>query len=366
MKRLFLSYLAFLTSALLVAQVDYIVKVNCTDAKLNATMLYLVNSATKIALDSARVEQGKAGFVGSLTEPTLVALCASPTDVRKDDILALILDGTPITTDYLTGIIEASEQNLRLSEYQKKQRAIMGEMQEMMVEARTLHKELNGQIPQDKMEVLKTRYDALDLDYKQLLEGTLEENRDNMVPLLLLSAGGEQIGYEQAAEYLKTYKYSDNAALASLKETLAKEALKFPGAKVADFEMKDLSGNTVCLTDYVGKGNYVLVDFWASWCGPCRMEMPNVKAEYEKYHPKGFEVVGVSLDRNKEAWQKGVADLGITWPQMSDLKYWQCEGARIYNIRAIPATILFAPDGRVVKSGLRGEELSKKLSEIYE
>ena len=120
------------------------------------------------------------------------------------------------------------------------------------------------------------------------------------------------------------------------------------------------------MSDYAGKGKVVLVDFWASWCGPCRQEMPNVVKVYNQYKDKGFEIVGVSLDQTEEAWKKGIADLGITWPQMSDLKYWQCEAAAIYGVNAIPHTVLIDKDGTIIERNLRGEKLYERIAELLD
>ena len=105
------------------------------------------------------------------------------------------------------------------------------------------------------------------------------------------------------------------------------EAMKLhqPGSQFKDIALQTPQGATKRLSDYCGKGNYVLVDFWASWCGPCRAEMPNVKKAYEKYHSKGFEIVGVSLDNDKAAWTGAIQRMNLTWPHLSDLKGWQSE-----------------------------------------
>ncbi len=112
------------------------------------------------------------------------------------------------------------------------------------------------------------------------------------------------------------------------------------------------------------KGKVVLIDFWASWCGPCRKEMPNVVKAYNKFKGKGFEIFGVSLDQEKERWVEAVAKDGITWPQVSDLMQWKSSVVKSYNIQGIPYTVLLDKDGKILAKNLRGEELEKKLAEV--
>jgi peroxiredoxin len=135
------------------------------------------------------------------------------------------------------------------------------------------------------------------------------------------------------------------------------------GKQAPVFAMEDVDGKKVNLTDF--KGKYVLVDFWASWCGPCRKENPNVVAAYKKYHDKGFEILGVSLDSSKEAWLKAIQTDGLIWHHVSDLKGWKNEAAALYGVKSVPASFLIGPDGKVIGKDLRGSELHQKLESIF-
>ena len=137
------------------------------------------------------------------------------------------------------------------------------------------------------------------------------------------------------------------------------------GSTAMDFTQNDKTGKPVSLSAFRGK--YVLVDFWASWCGPCRAENPNVVSAYAKYHPKGFDILSVSLDRpgDKDKWLRAIHADKLDWTHVSDLQFWQNAEAVAYGVGSIPQNFLIDPQGKIIAKGLRGDELEEKLSEIY-
>ncbi|MBW3545870.1 MAG: TlpA family protein disulfide reductase, partial [Bacteroidetes bacterium] len=135
------------------------------------------------------------------------------------------------------------------------------------------------------------------------------------------------------------------------------------GQLAPDIVLPNPQGETKKLSEL--RGNIVMIDFWAAWCGPCRRENPNVVRLYNKYHDKGFEIYGVSLDRSKDDWIKAIEKDGLTWTQVSDLSYFNSEAAQTYGITSIPATVLLDKEGKIIARNLRGQALEDKLEEIF-
>ena len=134
------------------------------------------------------------------------------------------------------------------------------------------------------------------------------------------------------------------------------------GSIAPDFTQKSPEGKDIKLSDF--KGKYVLLDFWASWCGPCRQENPNVLNAFKKYKSKNFTILGVSLDKEKGPWVKAIADDGLTWPHVSSLNYFYAKEVEMYGIKGIPQNFLINPEGKIIAKNLRGEDLDKKLEEV--
>jgi peroxiredoxin len=144
-------------------------------------------------------------------------------------------------------------------------------------------------------------------------------------------------------------------------ETMKRTAV---GQMYLSFFLPDTSGNNVFLLNMIGE-NYLLLDFWASWCAPCREENPNLVEMYNKYNAEGFEILGVSLDRRRDRWTRAIRNDNLTWTHVSDLKGWESAVGKLYGIRSIPSNLLIDPEGRIIAKNLRGRELRDKLAEIF-
>lgn len=166
-----------------------------------------------------------------------------------------------------------------------------------------------------------------------------------------------QQAYEKMMETMPTSKYTID-----LKKVIDSVAPLEIGGQAPDIVLNNLEGKEVKLSSLRGK--VVLIDFWASWCGPCRKENPNVVRVYNQYKDKGFEILGVSLDNNADKWKAAIAMDGLTWKHVSDLKGWQSAAAQLYQVSSIPFTVLLDKNGRIIAKGLRGQQLEQKLSEI--
>lgn len=166
-----------------------------------------------------------------------------------------------------------------------------------------------------------------------------------------------------AKRYVDKYQKTEPESAAQVGQLLKMSGSFVSGGEAPDFTMNNRDGKPVKLSDFRGK--VVLVDFWASWCGPCRRENPHVVEAYNKYHPKGFDVLGVSLDKTKEPWLAAIEKDGLIWNHVSDLKGWSNDAARLYGVTSIPHTVLVGKDGKIIARNLRGAALDAKLAEIF-
>lgn len=245
----------------------------------------------------------------------------------------------------------------KLENYRQRLSVYETQMQELQKQAEAEPDKLS-EIREQAMTIYQEQVDAM--------MKIIRENPDNMIPVFFIKDLAYGMDYEELQEVCNPKNaYYNHPSMELPKKLLASLEKRAPGKMYTDMTLDDMEGKAHKLSEWVGKGQYVMIDFWASWCGPCRQEMPNVVANYKKYHDKGFEIIGVSFDQKADAWKDAVKQMGMEWPQLSDLKGWKASAVDIYGVSSIPASILLDGTGKIVGLNLRAEKLGEKLSEIY-
>ena len=313
-----------------------------------------------VKLDSAVVTAGAFTFEGRQDEVVNRYITYTPKEGRGPRVDFFLENGNITVAMGENASVTGTPNNDIYQAYKTEAAALNKEMRALYEQTKA-----EGVTEEQKAEIEK-QYDELDAKLTDLTFKTIDANITNPVGIHLWPGNSYSMELEQlqalAAKVPAEYQSNERIAkLLSRIEILAKTAV---GQKFTDFTLPDPEGNPMKLSDIIAKNKYTLIDFWASWCGPCRREMPNVVAAYKEYNKKGFGIVGVSLDSDAEAWKKAIKDMDMTWDHMSDVKGWQCEGAALYGVNSIPATVLVAQDGTIIARNLRGEAIKEKLAEL--
>lgn len=336
------------------------------NAPQDGVNVYLVDRLTASPIDSAVVANGSFNMKGKTDKDAFLEIDLEGSKWNYP----LINDGAPMRINFADTTLTGSTLNTKLTECDKRSGEAYAVFSQFIQDFLAL--------PKDEQSAREAEFIA---QYQQKLQelgetrlAIIEENLDNLIPVAFIENIADIFGYEKFYElvsmdvpfakhpFVQDLKSSLDEALAEEKE-LNEGKQAFVGKKFLDLEEADPDGKMHKLSEYAGQGKWVLVDFWASWCGPCKAEMPNVVAAYKKYHDKGFEVVGISFDRDKEPWVRAITEWGMPWIHLSDLQYWKNAASALYSIDAIPDNLLIDPKGIIVARGLRGPALEAMLSE---
>lgn len=331
------------------------------DPSMNGKTVYLYDFHNARMTDSVVVAEGRFSFSGTMAGDSLrrVALDRNYVDVIVEggdytvDLAARTAAGSKLTEE--KGRFDAQYDSIRGAFYER-YRALMADAslsEETREEkADALVGEINEALGEAARPVVEANNNALGAYVFWRWSSDLETPEEFDAALAL------------AGDYVRNF--------APVKKSIAtNEALKktAEGMPFVDFTIENgnADGTAVSLSDYVGKGKYVLVDFWASWCGPCMGEVPYLVDTYDKYHKKGFEIYGVSFDSDRDAWLKAIENKKMNWIQVSSLKAWDSQARADYAINSIPANFLVdCATGKIIAKGLRGEDLQKKIAELLD
>lgn len=315
-----------------------------------------------VKLDSAVITNGTFTFKGTQDSAVNRYITCQPSG-KEGVLMDFFLENGAINIKLTSGEGDSATGTANNDIYQR----IRDKQNELNRQMNAIYQSMSDTALTDEQREAKAKQmNDLEEQYIATAKEGIKQNINNAVGVFLLKKNHYYMDVEELDPLMSQIPaaYNNDETIIRIKENVEKMKATAVGQKFTDFEMQTPEGKTVKLSDYVGKGKTVLVDFWASWCGPCRREMPNLVEAYAKYKNKNFEIVGVSLDQSGDSWKEAIKKLNITWPQMSDLKYWNCEGAKLYAVSSIPHTVLIDGDGIILARGLHGEELQEKLAEV--
>ncbi|MDN3550146.1 TlpA disulfide reductase family protein [Mucilaginibacter aquaedulcis] len=274
------------------------------------------------------------------------------TITSKDSVSKAVITGSPLNDDNKKLVSQLSVIN-------KKAQALMAKA-----------KSASPDVQKDPgfQGAIQAQYKNIQLEQKVIFKNFITSNPNSYLSLLAInSVGGPSPDPNEIEPLFNGLSQSlkDSEAGKNLQHAINSLKVTAIGAMAPDFMENDVNGIPVKLSSFRGK--YVLLDFWASWCGPCRQENPNVVRNYNKYKAKNFTVVGVSLDKpeGKAAWLAAIKNDGLEWTQLSDLKFWNNEAAALYQVSSIPQNYLIDPTGKIIAKNLRGGDLDAKLEELF-
>jgi peroxiredoxin len=339
-------------------------------AGIDSGWAYLLHRQSDQAgnIDSARIDKGQFVFTGRAPTPEFCNLGVSRNGGKEFAFgffighgelnLTVNKDSMTDAQVAITGSGSATEDEFRRFQISQKGVDSADEaVNTYYVAARANH-------DQKQMDSLVAVFQQLGIRHRQLLKEFVKRNPSSYVSGFEVYSN---YSYNPDARELDSlYNGLDTTIRVSfygkkIKETLASAWLTAIGKPAPEFTANTADGKAIALSSFRGK--YTLVDFWASWCGPCRAENPAVVKAYRKYHPKGFAILGVSLDETKPEWEQAIRKDGLSWTQVSDLKGWQSSIAALYGVKGIPMNFLLDKDGKIIGKGLRGIDLENKLAE---